>query len=166
MKKIISLILSVFLIGSVTLYAESVILDTPYKDKNITLDIPSDYVSLKALTIQIAQLYWGERYDLEQTLSREQQLNNDLTKLTDSAGSLSATALKLNDSVTNLIKVYNQKPFFGFYVLSGATLSYQNLTQSLNIDIGVGTILGDKFMAQLIGGIPTPSLTLLLGWKF
>ena len=52
---------------------ETVVIDTPY-NKEISIDIPKDKKEMKELLIEVSELYWGERYDLEQKLKDEEKL--------------------------------------------------------------------------------------------
>lgn len=68
------------------LYGETVELNTPFEE-SISLNVPENYEDLKDLTIMIAELYWGERHDLEQ--SQEQvdtlieEIDNQLIPVID-----------------------------------------------------------------------------------
>ncbi len=91
--------------------AEEVMLNTPFEEE-IRLELPETIEDSHKLLIQIAELYWGERYDLEEIT--ETLENNDLV-LTNTKDELLIaqdditilrkeleTAIILNDSIFQL----------------------------------------------------------------
>ena len=159
---IILLIFSAFFIT-----ADEIVLDTPY-NYEISLPIPDNYNDLVDLTIQIAELYWGERYDLEQTESDLEKALDQNDKLIVQLESTKLQLKSANDMISVLakkVKELNKNDLFrwGINVFGGGVVKndiismsfktnpYIQLFEFLNIGayfeypIGIGIQVGIQF---------------------
>jgi hypothetical protein len=80
MGKVLSIFLLLLFLSFPLIAQETVVLNTPY-DKEISIDIPKDKKEMKDLIIEVAELYWGERYDLEKKLEDEKKLLKKIEEL-------------------------------------------------------------------------------------
>lgn len=157
MKKI-AFVLCMLLLAT-TIFAEKVAIDTPYKDKTVTLDIPSDYASLKALTVQLATLYWGERYDREQSQADVAKLQKTVDDQNTSITNLKNQLLKTQD----LLDVANKVTPFQFTMLYGGF--YFVAQNQIIPSIGAGVLFFDKVSAYVTYSL-VDKLGLYVGVKF
>ena len=105
-------------------FAEKVTLNTPYTDKTITIDIPSDAgPQAKALIIKLAEMYWGERYDREKSQADVKKLQGTISDLKKQVGDL---ILELNNTQALLDKKIAPTPFI-LYADAGATVHIAGL---------------------------------------
>jgi len=158
MKKIfVSFLLVIGLIVTPFVFADKVTLQTPYTNKTITIDIPADAgPDARAMLITVSQLYWGERYDLENTLARESQWNSMIDSLKTPIDNVST-------QVKNLIKVYNTPILFAPFSLLGASYG---LNGNIQMNAAVGTTILGKFSIMALVQFPTPTVGLMFGFKW
>lgn len=79
MKKLL-LITLLFVIPLSLFASEEVVLNTPFDDE-ISIEIPESKDEMEQLIIDVAELYWGERYDLERSQEHVARLEKDIDKL-------------------------------------------------------------------------------------
>lgn len=122
-----TLILILIFITSMILFSEEVIVETPYKDK-ITLDLPESYDELRELTIQIAELYWGERYDLESTLKTLAETRTSLNEILIERNIALSENQLIKAEINNIKKLANKRTFIAPSILGGVSFSTRSNT--------------------------------------
>lgn len=122
-----TLILILIFIASMILFSEEVIVETPYKDE-ITLDLPESYDELRELTIQIAELYWGERYDLESTLKTLAETRASLNEILIERNIALSENQLIKAEINNIKKLANKRTFIAPSILGGVSFSTRSNT--------------------------------------
>ena len=146
MKKLF-LITLLFLLPFAFLTANEVVLDTPFEDE-ITIDIPESKEEMRQLIIDVSELYWGERYDLERSQDHVEELKKDIEKLNKQIDNLKVelrnTEELLDEKVKPDIFRWGINVSGGIILpTSGQTLTisampYLQLFEMINIGIEVG----------------------------
>lgn len=75
--------------GAIVIHAEAVTLNTPFEEETSML-LPATLEKSHALLIRVAELYWGERFDLENSLENVEQLTGEVNSLLDDIDRLEA----------------------------------------------------------------------------
>lgn len=128
--KIISI---VFFFLTAALVAEDVVISTPYGDK--TVIIPTSQADLKKNYIQLSTMYFSQKYDLEITLAKLKEVNEQLGVSTERI--LNTTnALKKTETVLDTT-LAEYKDIFSKYQRLNDSLAFKSmigLTFSFNAE--------------------------------
>lgn len=162
MKKLFILLL--FILPFSLIAQETITLDTPF-DREITVTIPENHEDCTDLIVDISELYWGERYDLEKKLEDEEKLLariDDLKKqLKESNNTIESLKKSLKDTQDLLEEKTKPDVFrWGINISGGAIFNdplaytlkgspYIQLFERVNIGIEIGVPL----QASIIFGI-------------
>jgi len=153
MKKFLSFLMILY-ISLNHLTAEEVKIDHPNPNKDpIVLIVPDTYEELKEAYIEMAKLYLGERYDLEQCLSDQEKLFKNYDKIKEEVITPLMDQLKKNEKAIKDIanKKVKIEPFqFGIFLQTGIELKnetiihtfygmpYIQLFQTINVGVFIG----------------------------
>lgn len=146
MKKLLLIIL-LFILPFTFLTAEEVVLDTPFEDE-ITIEIPDTQEEMRQLIIDVSELYWGERYDLEKSQEHVTRLEDNIDKLNQQIDQLKKrleeTEKLLDEKVKPDIFRWGINVSGGIMLptngqtLTFSALPYIQLFETVNIGIEVG----------------------------
>lgn len=152
--KAILLFLTILCFSFTPLIAEEVEIEHPNPDKEpIALIVPEDYDDLKEAYIEMAELYIGERYDLEQCLDDQQVLLDNIDTIKSEVIVELKEQLKKNEeTLREIVKEKVKKdPFaIGVFLESGGVLydselkpyvqcmPYVQLFETFNIGVEIG----------------------------
>ncbi len=148
------LFLTIIIFSLTPLVAEEVEIEHPNPNKElITLIVPETYDELKEAYIEMAKLYIGERYDLEQCLEDQEKLLHNYDKIKKEVISPLMEQLKKNEkAIEDIAKEKVKKEVFraGVFISSGGQFQnnklepfitgtpYIQLFETFNIGVVVG----------------------------
>lgn len=157
MKKFL---VSLFLLISILCYPQEFQIETSQGTK--TLIIPEGK-TVEEVLVEIAELYWKERYDLEalqedhlELIQKIEQYKNSINELEQKVQSL----IRDQDDLINLYEKKERRSNFKFIPLLGVGFNNKDLSGKL----GIGLFLFDKILVQLELSLPY-ELSIMFGYK-
>lgn len=125
--------------------SETVVLDTPF-EREITINIPDDPQARRDLIVTISELYWGERYDLENALGSIDDLQVEIESL---AGVVTELQTQNDELIVLLEEKVNPDPVRA--VVDGGLNIHTN---EFGGELGLGVVFFDTVTVRASIGFP------------